>query len=896
MTLQAGTRLGPHEILATLGAGGMGEVYRARDTKLNRDVALKVLLDSVVGDAERVARFTREAHVLASLNHPHIAHLYGFEAGPPTAFLVMELVEGPTLAELIKTSPCGMPLDQVLAIAKQIAEALEAAHEQGIIHRDLKPANIKVRDDGVVKVLDFGLARTLDPGPGTPDPGPTMTSPAMTQMGMILGTAAYMAPEQASGRTVDKRADIWSFGVVLWEMLSGRRLFDGETVSHTLADVLRAPVDLSQLPADTPRAIRDLLQRCLTRDVKKRLRDIGDAHHVLAEGFVDAPAAVQQMPTAKRPVFWMAGAVLMAVAAIALSVIHFREAPAAIGERQRFEIPFPNNNIPGRRAVPALSPDGRRLAFVAEDDEGKSHVWVRDQDAEARPLLGTEGAFGSPFWSPDSQFVVYLDIKVTSKPTLRKINASDGPSQVICPSPTQLVRGGFWTPAGQIVFGSAGMADQGLFEVAAGSGTAAPLTRLRADQASHGYPVLLPDGHHFLYVRVSYVAGIGGVYLGSLDHASTQEVEKKLLPDLANVAYVRSEAAGRGFVLFVREGTLFAQPFDEQRLELEGEPQSVVEHVSVADPDQFALFAAAANGKIVYQQDGYNESRQLVWRDRRGAELGRVGQPEFAQGGRLSPLGTVVAYIRNEGQISDLWLFDFDRKTPTKLTTNQSLNWSPTWSPDGNRILFASAQGGATGMYQKTVGDSRKEELVLPQAVPVDWSPDGRIVMFKNPDGDSLWALPDPRIAGERKPVVLVQTKNRQTTGKFSPNGRWVALQSNDSGRDEIVVRSLDTSANPVSLGGHTTKVSTNGGSVPRWRADGAELFYVAADRTMMSAKVTTTAPAFRADSPEPLFKMPRSWVLWDVDRTGQRFLFTLPLASSPPFKVILNWQAGLKK
>jgi eukaryotic-like serine/threonine-protein kinase len=573
MALTPGTRLGPYEILAAIGAGGMGEVYRARDAKLGRDVALKVLPEAFARNPERMARFEREAKVLASLDHPNIASIYGLEDSGGTRALVMQLVEGPTLADRIRQGP--IPVDEAVRIARQIADALEYAHERGIIHRDLKPANVKVTSNDSVKVLDFSLAKAVESSAASADlaDSPTISQMA-TQQGTLLGTAAYMSPEQAKGKPVDRRADIWAFGCVLYEMLTGKKAFRGESVTDTLAAVIKEEPDWSRLPLSTPIRVRVLLLRCLQKDPKQRLRDIGDARIALDEAISGAPEDVPSLAAIGHPTLgtwrmWVVSSiagVLLATTAL-FAFLYFHERPRA-AEPVRFEIPLPPEFTGG--GAFALSPDGRKLAFVAAGADGQNHLWVRTFDTlELRPLDGTEGASMYPVWSPDSRFIAFW-----AQGKLNKIEPSGGPPLAVCDTPAFVI--GTWTRDDRILFGS----PSGLMQVAASGG----VPSLVAEGVSVS-PSALPDGHHFVYLRED---GDSGIYVGSLDAKPHEQTSRKLLPEFSRVAYASSPDPAVGYLLFVRGaargvgalGTLMAQPFDVRRLALIGEASPIAGHVS----------------------------------------------------------------------------------------------------------------------------------------------------------------------------------------------------------------------------------------------------------------------------------------------------------------------------
>jgi len=881
MSLTAGDRLGPYEVLASLGAGGMGEVYRAHDTKLDRDVAIKVLPAALAQDPERLARFEREAKVLASLNHPNIAQIYGIE----DRALVMELVDGQTLQ-----GP--LPLDTALNYVRLIADALEAAHDKGIIHRDLKPANIMITPAGVVKVLDFGLAAVAQSSdPSNPANSPTLTiSP--TRAGMILGTAGYMSPEQARGKPVDKRADIWAFGVVLFEMLTGKPLFEGDTVSDTLAQVLTKEPDWAQVPAK----VRRLLKKCLEKDPKKRLRDIGDAWELLE----DAPASTASSRSRFSWVAWGVAGMLL-VALVALVFVHFRE-KTTVKEMVRFDISAPANTTFGNDAA-TVSPDGRKIVFVATRADRKPMLWVRSLDSEeARLLAGTEDAT-LPFWSPDSRFLAFA-----SGGKLKRIEATGGPAQTLCDAPT--VVGGFWTSDNRIVFGSLGPLQQ----VSAAGGIPTPLTALdhSRNEQYHVFPAMLPDGHHFIYWRASIPQENGGIYVGSLDAKPEQQSTKKLLPDATPAVYVPSPLAGDapGFLLFVRGaeqssaasgGTLMAQPFDSKRLELSGEAVSIAEQVLARGG-----FSASATGVLAFGIGGIQGSTQLAWYDQKGNVLSTAGETGEYQSLALSPDQTRVAYER----ALDLWLFDFARGVNTKFTFGNP-SYTPAWSADGSRIVFMSVRGNGWGIYQKASNLAGQEELLFqspdPKGQPPDLTHDGKFLMYNALSSDGkqgdLWILPMSGPAADRKPRSFLRTEFEEGAGRFSPDVRWVAYQSNQSGKTEVYVLPFDESNPGSSAAGGLHQVSKDGGRDVHWSGNGKELFYLAPDGYLMSVEVNAAGGAFQTGAPQRLFKSPGAGRgSWDVSGDGKRFLIAAPPASgaassaSRPFHVVVNWTQLLKR
>jgi eukaryotic-like serine/threonine-protein kinase len=889
MPLNVGDRLGPYEILAPIGAGGMGEVYRARDTKLERDVAIKVLPAALAQDPERLARFEREAKVLASLNHPNIAQIYGVE----DRALVMELVEGQTLQ-----GP--LPLETALNYARQIGDALEAAHDKGIIHRDLKPANIMITAAGVVKVLDFGLAAlpSRDREGADSVNSPTLTiSP--TRAGMILGTAGYMSPEQARGKAVDKRADIWAFGVVLFEMLTGKRLFEGETVSDTLAQVLTKEPDWEQVPTK----VRRLLRKCLEKDPKKRLRDIADAWELLEEQPATASSRSRLGMTGR---FGMAGwiaAGMFAVIAAALAFVHFREKPPA-AELSRFQIPMPANlHFPGPTAAAEVSPDGRKLAFPAAGADGKAHMWIRSFDSlDARLLPGTElSNTPQPFlWSPDSRFIAFL----SSDRKLKKVDISGGPAQTLCDAIS--VWGGSWSPDGTILYGSF---PRVVMRVPAAGGTPTALTALdpARQERAHLFPKLLPDGRHFLYFRQSNTPGNSGIYVGSIDAKPSEQSTKPLLVNEAFPEYyVPSPDSGTGHMLFYREGTVVAQPFDPNKLELSGDPVPVAEPVGSQGGSGF--FSASTNGVLTYVEgNGGAGNTQLTWFNREGKNLGIIGDPGIFTTSALSPDGKQAAVSRldlQQSRNSDLWLFDLTRGgAATRFTFDASIAGDPVFSPDGSRIVFRSARDGLGNLYQKLTNGAKNEELLLKSAemkFPTSWSGNGRFLLYAVQTAKAkgnIWIL--PMEGSKKEPMPFQVTEFDETRARFSPDGHWIAYESDESGRFEVYVREflLGSDGKPEPTGKH--QISSGGGEIPQWREDGKELFYISVDRrTMMSAEITTK-PVFQSLPGKMLFQVPAALGAPPaVTGDGKRFLVVIPVSQSgtQQFTVVQNWQAGLKK
>jgi eukaryotic-like serine/threonine-protein kinase len=871
MPLSAGDRLGPYEIIEPIGAGGMGEVYKARDTRLERIVAIKI------SNERFTERFELEARAVAALNHPNICTLH--DVGPN--YLVMEYIEG--------ESPKGpMPLDEALRIARQIADALEAAHERGITHRDLKPANIKIKPDGTVKVLDFGLAKVASTSSGSGERSPTFTI-GMTEAGMILGTASYMAPEQARGKATDKRADIFAFGVVLHELITGKRLFGGEDAGEMLAKVIRDEPDLS----DAPSSVQRLLSECLQKDPRKRLRDIGDVWRLLdgvspAASPATANGASAVAQTHRSKWLWPGVAALLLLSTGALGFVHFRETPP-VAAPLRFEIfPPPKTSL----NTFALSPDGRKLVFDARGPDGRSALWLRLMDSlQARELPGTEGVGLGTAWSPDSQTVAFF-----AGGSLKKIDISGGSPQTLA-TYKQPAAGIAWSRQDVILFGSTGVINR----VAASGGEASPLTALDSQhgEVAHALPFFLPDGKHFLYYRVMAEKERNGIFIGSLDAKPEQQRQKRLLDSPAGATYAVTPGAG-GYLFFLRGVTLMAQPFDVGRLELTGRAVQVADQVSTSTFG--GLFSVSNNGVLAHAATG-GENRRLTWYDRGGKVLGHAGEATTRDELALSPDATRVVEGRmDERGTWGVWMLDLARGATTRLSFEAG-GGSATWSPDGSQIVYAPSGGQSYDLYRKPANGAGQGEVLLHSGeikTPDDWSRDGRFILFMQrgkDTGEDLWVLP---LEGDRKPVPYLVTPFNEGQAQFSPDGHWVVYTSNESGTREVYVQPF-----PVSSGGKWP-VSNGGGSQPRWSHDGKELFYFAPDSTLMSVSVTTTGGTFQPGVPTPLFRVPvlggagggagTAW-RWDISPDGKRFLINTALeeATASPVTILLNWQSALK-
>ena len=898
MALTPGTRLGPYEVIASIGVGGMGEVFRARDTKLNREVALKVLPDVFASDPDRLARFTREAQTLASLNHPNIAHIHGLEESTGVRALVMELVEGEDLSQRIARG--AIPLDEALPIAKQIAEALEAAHELGIIHRDLKPANVKIRQDGVVKVLDFGLAKAMEPAaaPNDISQSPTITSPAMTQMGMILGTAAYMSPEQAAGKPVDKRTDIWSFGVVLWEMLTGRRLFDGETVSHVLAAVLTKAPDWTMLPAQTPTPIRTLLRRCLEKDRKRRLADASDARLEIEEApsgsaTVDTSAAAPSSASMSRGrlIALAGGAAVLLSVITGAAVWTFTPREVVARATSRFALRFP----PGVALIGnatqkfAIARDGRHVVFNGASRSGVTQLYVRPVDQlDAVPIRGIDavlgGVLGSLFLSPDGEWVGYND---TGSSTLKKIRISGGSPVTVCK--VSAGGGGFngatWGQSGLIVFATTAV--PGLMKVPDTGGVPEPLT-VTAAADRHVQPRFLPGGHALLFVILRSGAP---ARIAVLSLATGQITE---LLDGTFPLYASS-----GHLLFLREGVMWAVAFDPDRPAVIGTAAPVLEGLATTGgPAPRAQLDVSEDGTLVYSAYEAAAERTLVWVDRQGREEPIPNVPPRAYAfTRLSPDGRRIA-LDVRDQDNDILTWDLDRSVLTRITLDRALDRNPVWTLDGTRIAFWSSRTEPGGIFWQAADGTGTPERLLEnraQQIPMAFARDGRLILRQDGSektGSDLMVLaPD----APRRLEPLFQTEAVETNAEPSWDGRWLAYQ---------VGNTIWVSSFPDVTKG---RWQVSPGTQPLWSRDGRELFFLGADGRLMRVAVQTS-PTFTTSAPVPVLERAYVWSgiglsarTYDVSPDGRRFLMIKAVetpisANAPELVAVVNWFEELRK
>ena len=874
MPIASGSRLGAYEVLSALGAGGMGEVYRARDTKLKREVALKVLPEAFASDPDRLARFQREAELLATLNHPNIAAVYGLEDAGGVVAIVLELVEGDTLADRIARGP--VPVHEALEIAMRIADALEAAHEAGIVHRDLKPANIKVRDDGTVKVLDFGLAKAMDPTSSSA--AKAMNSPTLsihaTQAGVILGTAAYMSPEQARGRAVDRRADIWAFGVVLYEMLTGRRAFDGDDISITLANVLKDDVSWQSLPADLPAPLRRLLRRCLEKDPRRRLNSIGDARLELDEAgstadgdgvLAPTPVAAAVVPAWRRALPWtVAGLACAAAAAILVQWAPWRLAPASAPIRLNAELGADASLDSSQGPSITLSPDGSVLAFVAlKSGATVSQLYVRRLgQLVAAPLSGTDGAFG-PFFSPNGQWLAFF-----AGGSLKKISVTGGAAVTLCDAPNG--RGGSWADDGTIAFLPQNGPGVSLLRVSAAGGKPEPLTTLAEGEVTQRWPQMLPGSKAVLYS--------GSSNSGGFENAN---IVVQPLPGGARKIVQRGGYYGRylasGHLVFIHEGTLFAAPFDLDRLETTGPPVPVLQGVAATAGDGAAAastpgvgpnsaagggaagaahFSVSNTGTLAYLAgQGFSSNAPIQWLSRDGKVTSLLSASENWSNPHFAPDGRRLAVEIFDGRQWDIWTYEWARDTLSRLTFDATDDEKPVWTPDGRRIVFAGRRADKSNFnlyWQRADGTGdvqRLTESKNPQ-FPASWHPSGRFLAFIESAPQTLSDLMILPLEGDEasgwrpgEPTVFLRTPFAEHEPMFSPDGQWIAYHSNETGRNEVYVR-------PFPGPGGKWQISTGGGTYPSWSRARHELFYSTPDRQIAFASYAVEGDVFRADKP----------------------------------------------
>jgi Tol biopolymer transport system component/predicted Ser/Thr protein kinase len=884
--LVPGTRLGAYEVVSLLGAGGMGEVYKARDTRLDRAVAIKVLPAQLADDPEFRNRFDREARAISQLTHAHICTLYDVGHQDGTHYLVMEYLDGETLADRLAKG--GLPLDQVLKIAIEIATALDAAHRAGIVHRDLKPGNIMLTRSGA-KLLDFGLAKSttvavsssLSMLPTTP------AAAGRTAAGTILGTFQYMAPEQLEGRDADTRTDIFAFGAVIYEMLTGRKAFTGKSQASLIASIISStPAPISVIQPLTPASLEQIVSRALAKDPDERwqsARDLLSQLKWVAESGARAgvPAMVAPARRGRITLPWIVcGVLAVLLAAVTTSALWnlTRVRPQA-GVVRLMIVPPPNQHVVG---APIISPDGRRIAFVGTTPEGTSTLWLRPVDSlAAQQLPGTEDAT-YPFWSPDSRFIAFF-----ASGQLKKIDVAGGSPQTICQATNG--RGGAWNQAGVIIFSQ--RISAGLVQVSSAGGSPTPVTTLDTakGEQSHRFPHFLPDGRHFLFLALSKGED-AGVYVGDLGSKT-----------IVRVISADGEAwYGAGYLVFGRKSTLFAQPFDPVGASLGGgEPTPIAEQISEAQNTGGLAYSLSETGVLTYVGGAQSAIAQLTWIDRTGRTLGTLGPAALLASPSLSPDGTRVALEITQNSNFDIWFSDVARGSMARATFDPATDDNAVWSPHGDRIAFASERGsrGFADIYMRSASGAGSDELVLSTAnakFPFAWTPDGSTILYQEvaTTGTQLWGVP---VVGEHKPIPYLQNGFNLTNPQLSPDGRWVAYASNETGRNEVYVQSYPTPSAKA-------QVSLDGGNQPRWRHDMKELFYTASDRRLMAVPITIGA----ALQPGPPVVLLETHLLdtsltsppqYDVSLDGQRFLMTVAKETAAvPVTVVLNWPAAIKK
>jgi eukaryotic-like serine/threonine-protein kinase len=888
MSLAADTKLGRYEIRSKIGEGGMGEVYLARDTQLGRDVAVKVLPANYSDDAERLHRFEQEACAASALNHPNILSIYDVGTHDGSPYVVSELLQGQTLRQRINGT--SLAQRKVIDYALQIVHGLAAAHEKGIVHRDLKPDNLFITNDGRVKILDFGLAKLTGAGNTELSQTSIPTRRVDTDPGKVMGTVGYMSPEQVKGRNVDHRSDIFSFGTILYEMLSGRRAFHGESAAETMSAILKEdPPDLSETNQRISPALERLVNHCLEKNPEERFHSSRDLAFAL-EALSGSTSLATQTAIASPPVAadwirkhslagWIVAAVVAAISVVALAFAYLRSPPKTESAKTSFYVsPAESTRFSGANEF--ISPDGRRILFSAENKDGKRQLWIRSLDSlDAQLLPGTDDAIQA-FWSPDSRFIGFF---ATNK--LKKIDAAGGPAQTLGDA---RALGGAWNRDGIIIY-AAGTTPV-LSRISSAGGTPAQVTTLDAarNEASHLWPQFLPDGRHFIYLARSVLREKSSIRVGSIDGN-----ESRILTSADSTARYAS-----GYLLFLRERSLMAQPFDPDKLAVTGDAVPIADQVGYNPGNSRAWFSVSDNGVLVYRSRVFVDE-QVAWFDRSGKQTGQIGVSGQLGNFDLSPDGkrAILSRLDNQSGTSDLWLLDQDRET--RFTFDPAQDRTPVWSPDGAQIAFSSSRSGIFDLYVKPASGATNDELLYKSdnsKGPTDWSRDGKYIVYGEADPKTsidLWLLP---LFGDRKPFVFLQTPYVEDGGEFSPNGKWIAYRSNESGPFQVYVR-------PFPPAGGQYMVSTNGGGMPRWSADGKELFYLAADRKLMVVDVKEEGSTLTLGAPRPLFEL-RPTVLppgvrpFDVTGDGQRFLVMIPIEeSSPsPLTVVMNWTAGLKK
>lgn len=880
MTLAIGTKLGRYEIRSQLGAGGMGEVYRARDEKLNRDVAIKVLPASLLQDQVRLRRFEQEAQAAGALNHPNILVVYDVGTHENAPYVVSELLEGKSLKERLDDGPIAQR--KATDYALQVAHGLAAAHEKGIVHRDLKPDNLFITKDDRIKILDFGLAKLIEPVSDGLAQTDIATRKVQTDPGTVMGTVGYMSPEQVRGKHVDHRSDIFSFGAVIYEMLSGKRAFHGDSAVETLNAILKdEPLELTRTNPNIAPGLERVIWHCLEKSPERRFQSVTDVAFALESlsgvSSDSTHTAIRSAPLpgkTRERLIWIAAVALLVVVVIALAAIGLSRAPAEL-HSVRFPIVIPEGSVPYADVEThnmSVSPDGRYLAFVAFS-AGQRVLWVRPLGAlTAQALPGTEGAY-SVFWSPDSR-----DLAFFADGKLIRIEVSGKSLQTVCSLPVTGDASGTWGSEGTIVFSEDG--DGNIYRVPATGGTPSLLVENKS-RSERRWVHFLPDGRRFLFYKYHENQNNAGIYAGSLDSSEIRQVA--LMPP------TRAHYMKGGYLLYPRDGSLVARPFDEKNLRFTGEPTVVIERLPYFDKTGWADFSISENGVLAYMTE-FPKTR-LVWLDRTGRETGQIGVPGDYSSLRLSPDGQKAALTINDPRTysGDLWIQDLARDTRTRFVSGATDDSGPVWSPDGRRLTYFSCCEDDSTLHIKDSGDTGKGQLPIKDQrfiSPQDWSQDGRFIIYEK-DQSELWVLP---LSGDLKPYAFLQTQSSDRNVRFSPDGRWVAFVSEETGRQEVYVTRFDKP-------GEKWRISTDGGNQPRWRRDGRELFYLMTDGKVMAVQIKP-GTEFGAGSPTSLFKADPLSIDYDVTADGQRFLF---IASAPgtqllPFAVVLDWMTDLKR
>jgi eukaryotic-like serine/threonine-protein kinase len=905
MALIAGTRLGPYEIESPLGAGGMGEVYRARDTRLERTVAIKVLNAQLVASAELRARFEREAKIVSQLQHPHICVLHDVGNEGAIDYLVMEFLQGESLADRLRKGP--LAPEQILTIAIEIADALEKAHRAGVVHRDLKPGNVMLTKSGA-KLLDFGLAKplsaTVASGTGRTSsasvfaaaltqtmPSPSPNTPLSTA-GAVIGTVQYMSPEQIQGLEADARSDIFSFGVMLFEMVTGKRTFEGKTQASIVGQILAVdPPSVSTLRPETPPGLDRVIRLCLDKDPDERIQSAHDLKlqlQAIAETPLSATPSAIALPARGSWLPWIVAGVL-AVVAIGFGLAYL-QTPQAPQVSVHSYILAPEKTtfvLTGNDAgPPVLSPDGLRLAFVAKSADGKNMLWIRPlSSAVAQPMSGTEGAT-YPFWSADSRYVGFF-----SANKLNKLDASGGPPQALCDAPAG--RGGTWNSAGTIVFSPD--TTSALARVEAAGGTRVALTTLDSKETSHRWPNFLPDGNHFIYFAHGSTNADSGIYLAALD---SKDKDRKLLLRIdSNAIY-----AAPGYLLFVRDNTLMGQRLNLRSLALEGEAKPLADHVAVNTDTWRGILTASANGELLYQHGAASGGSQLFWYDPSGKQ-GEPVMPETADYYQptFSPDAGRLAFVLENNGVGDIWVLDLARHTKTRITFGPLYSDWPVWWPDGKSIVYGYGSSGTLdSLYRQNAdGTGTKEKLLEAPGMallPFSISPDGRYIAYMRRDpksnaGFDIWALP---MFGDQKPFPVVATNFQDVTPSFSPDGKWLAYANNETGRMEVYIQ-------PFPSGVGRWQVSTAGGSRPNWRKDSKELFFFSTDQQVMAVDVDQRGTSLQLGTPHALVKattVSGTSGPYAVSADGKKFVINtvLPQSITEPLTLITNWTSDFRQ